>query len=419
MVELYKQWATARKQPVKSYVRHFRRDWEALLLTAGITSAPDGTAARKEAGQAALSGYIKLHRQRNRKYIARLELLPAGEPWLRALMKQRPPAELLQESLGAVDAATATPHPRLPDQWRAWCGALRSMFEAGKIRHPMTWKNPERVAWLLRATHRLTSKDWGKEAFVRDVSVEIELDDSKHLEREHRAIEACLTQFYGRRMILQNLGIELTHSQANLAGILTLRFHDGTHQVIDNLKDLYALSLHDLERTESIQTPAVRLLTVENSKTTLRALAARNIQGDTLLVACSFPNRAVIHLISLLPSAEKFPLFHFGDTDPAGFAILSQLREKTRRPVHPFLMHRRECPQSRPLSGYDRRVLPGLLDDPNLEDVRESIRQFESTGTKGDFEQETLRLPPLSGWPFYPFAGPDQSISASHFSLSQ
>ena len=70
-------------------------------------------------------------------------------------------------------------------------------------------------------------------------------------------------------------------------------------------------------------------------------------------------------------------------------------------------MQRRECTKSKPLSTYDRNLLPGLLAKLNLKDVHETIRQFETTGTKGDFEQETLKLPPLSGWPFYPFAKVD------------
>ena len=405
--ELYRQWMIARKQPVRSYVRNFRRGWEQLLHAADIGSAIDRKNAQREAERADEAGFIKLHRDRKPQYIRRLELLPSGEIWLRGLVKQRPPMELVQESLHAVDAAAAMAHPRLPDQWKAWCEATRSLFEAGKSKPPLFWKDPERVEWLLRATFRLTARDWGKEALVRDISVEIELDNTKQLEREHRAVEACLSQLYGRRMTLQNLGIELTHSQANIAGLLILHFQDGTRQSIDRLKDLYAISFHDLDRTERIETRAQRLLTVENSKTTLRALAARNVAGDTLLVACSFPNRAVLRLISLLPT-ENFPHFHFGDTDPAGYAILSDLREKTQRSIQPFLMHRRECPKSKPLSTYDRNLLPGLLAKPNLEDVRETIRQFETTGTKGDFEQETLRLlPPLYEWPFYPFAKED------------
>ena len=277
--ELYRQWMIARKRPVKSYVRNFRRGWEQLLHDADIGSAVDRRNAQQEAEQAHEAGHIRLHRDRNPKFIRRLELLPPGEIWLRGLMKQRPPLELLQESLQAVEAAATMPHPRLPDQWKAWCEATRSLFHSGKSKSPLFWKNPERVEWLLQTTFRLTARDWGKDALVRDVSVEIELDDAKHLEREHRAVEACLSQLYGRRMTLQNLGIELTHSQANIAGLLTFHFDDGTRQPINRLKDLYAISLHDLERTARIETRAQRLLTVENSKTTLRALAARNVAG--------------------------------------------------------------------------------------------------------------------------------------------
>ena len=54
-----------------------------------------------------------------------------------------------------------------------------------------------------------------------------------------------------------------------------------------------------------------------------------------------------------------------------------------------------------PLSGYDRSILPSLLDDPLLADVRPHLEAMLTSGDKGSYEQEALGIPDLSAWPFY------------------
>ena len=112
-----------------------------------------------------------------------------------------------------------------------------------------------------------------------------------------------------------------------------------------------------------------------------------------------FPTKALIRLLGLLP--QDLPVFHFGDTDPAGFHILSKLRETSKRPVRPFLMARRSSKKKCPLSEYDQAILPRLLSDPLLNDVVMDIQLMEDSGCKGDFEQETIGPPDLEAWPFF------------------
>lgn len=128
-------------------------------------------------------------------------------------------------------------------------------------------------------------------------------------------------------------------------------------------------------------------------------LAAKNLAADTLLIGCYFPNHAVLRLIELLPPG--FPLYHFGDTDPAGFLILSTLRQNTARPVQPFFMIPRTAPLPVPLTEYDRKILPKLLTSPFLTDLRPHIETLIHRQDKGLFEQETHGLPDLHEWPFY------------------
>jgi hypothetical protein len=399
LAELHRQWMVARGQAIAPLQRAFRRDWEKLLDAAGIVSAEDRNAARREAEQEHDLHHVKLHRLLARPYIIRkIELPLAAEPWLRGLFKQREPTECLRDSLVAVADAMARPHSRFPELWREWCTSLEATFRGGKNARPLYWRSPEQVRSMLEIIYRLTSIPWREGALIREVSIEVGLK-SKGLERQRRGVEACLSGMFGRPMPLESLGVVLTDSRCELAGILKLHFPGGETQVFDKLRAVFGLSLSDLERAERASTSAARMLTVENSKTTLRRLASVNGDGDTLMAACSFPTKALLRLLELLP--REMPIFHFGDTDPAGYHILSKLRENSRRPITPFLMERRPGVPERPLGEYDRALLPRLLGDPRLEDVRDALEATRTLGCKGDFEQETLGLPDLVTWPFY------------------
>lgn len=397
--ELYRQWMNARGNQISPRVRAFRRKWEDLLDTAGLHSAEDQKAALREAEQEESKGHIKLHRLAGRKYIVhKIELPLDSEPWLLKLFHKRRPVDALEASLLEVAEAETLKHERFPKLWKEWCRSLDVAFRSGRNRRPLYWRAPEDVASMLNLIHRLTSIEWREGALIREVSIEVGLN-SKGLERQRRGVEACLGQMFGRPMPLQSLGVVLTDSRSDLAGLLTLHYANGEVQVFDKLKAVFSLSLSDLERAEYATTPASRLLTVENSKTTLRRLASANADGTTLLAACSFPTKALIRLLGLL--SQNLPVFHFGDTDPAGFHILSKLRETSRRPVRPFLMEGRRSEKKCPLSEYDQAILPRLLSDPLLNDVAMDIKLMEDSGCKGDFEQETIGLPDLESWPFF------------------
>lgn len=348
LVEMYRQWMAARGSRVKPHIRSFRRDWEDLLKDSGITRAEDRQAAQSEAEKEEAQGNLRLHRLRNRPYIVRrIELLPSAESWLLRMMNRQSPNELLAQSLNAVTDAAAMGHSRFPLLWKEWCGKLAHAFRSGKNVRPLYWQSPETMQALLNIVHSLTSREWQEDAMIREVSVAIGLD-SKGLERQRRRIEACLTQMFCRPMSLQALGLVLSDSRVDLSGILTLHYLDSEPQVFSELKAVFTLSLHDLERAQFATTPALRLLTVENSKTTLRRLTSANVTGDTLLAGCAFPTKALLRLMDLLP--ENLPVFHFGDTDPAGFHILSKLRECSKKCVRPFLMERRTVEKPKPLT---------------------------------------------------------------------
>ena len=119
-------------------------------------------------------------------------------------------------------------------------------------------------------------------------------------------------------------------------------------------------------------------------------LAKRN--PGVLLIQTSFPGSAVRRLIARLPEMD---FLHFGDSDPAGFDILRDLREKTGRNFSPILMKHRPSPQRIPLSKVESETLARLITTPLMEDVRGEMLKIFDSDDKGLFEQETVPLDQL------------------------
>ena len=146
-----------------------------------------------------------------------------------------------------------------------------------------------------------------------------------------------------------------------------------------------AISGTDLEQATAIRSAARACLTVENEGV-FRELAKRN--PGVLLVHTSFPGAATRCLLGRLPTTISY--HHFGDSDPAGFEILRDLREKTGCYFKPIGMSFRPSTTALPLTEPERKTLGRLLAAPMLEDVRPELQAMLAHGTKGDFEQESL-----------------------------
>jgi hypothetical protein len=396
--ELHRQWFAARGKQLASKTRPFSREWEQLLDDSGVTSAEDVATAEREAAKLHDQNKITLKRHKYRRYrIEGISLPLSSEAWLRSLFSSPVPEDLRQRSLAHVKEAAAKKHPLFPESWMAWLETIETAFGAGRRIRPLAWQHPDLVHRLLDLTFSLTSRQWPDGTLIREANAELGLDP-KQLERSQRIVESCLASMFGRPTSLGMIGIIGSQPRIEIAGELTLYFSDGRIQQIDELSGSYHLTA-DLLDSVRANTPAKRILTIENSKTTLRRIASLNRSKETLLLACAYPTEGLRKILALLPA--DLPIYHFGDTDPAGYQILSKLRSAAGRPVTPFLMDRREAAKPVPLSDYDRGILPSLLADPMLEDVRHHLEAISSSGDKGNFEQETLGRPDLEGWPFY------------------
>ena len=144
-----------------------------------------------------------------------------------------------------------------------------------------------------------------------------------------------------------------------------------------------------------MDTTATRCLTVEN-ETTFHELA--KLRAGVLLVCTSFPGSGTRAFLRRLPDSMEF--WHFGDTDPAGFEILRDLRERAGKPFRSLHMQFRDDPDSSLLTAEEKRALHRLADCPFMREERNTLQAILSAGHKGRFEQESLGRP-TTPWPFY------------------
>jgi hypothetical protein len=409
----------------------FLADFRDLLTAAASTdgearvrAAEDLRRAEHESG-----GLLTLDRHpRDPNLIYKVRLRPAGEDWLFERLGQRPPtaqrsalAAWFRGQAGAAHThgmahsraetehqpgleGTDTGKPPVPPGtradcfplpsaqfpaaavphagWQAWLLGLAERAQAGKSVPPFERDDPALNAELLRVAAAVLT--WPEESLIRYASAVI-CGDSKRLQALEARLLIALRAITGDpARTLETYQIYQTPRAVMLHGPLVLDLPGGTLD-LGLLGGPVAVSGTDLEAASAIRCAAPACLTVEN-ESVFRELAKRHPQ--LLLVHTSFPGAATRHLLSHLPAA--LPCYHFGDADPAGFDILRDLREKTRRSFQALGMHFRPNPAALPLTEAERKAIGRLLAAPVLADVHADLQAMLDHGSKGDFEQESL-----------------------------
>jgi len=400
LAEFHRQWNEVRGHRLSPSARAFSRPWEDLLDATGLRSSFERDHAKAEALALAKDGKLIIERHRVRREDT-LTLPLASEPWLLALFDSTPASELRDEALAVVRQAKAIGHPRWPESWSRLCDEILAAFSAGKNLAPFSWKEPSDLRQFLAILHNLSARDWPPHTLLRDASTALDLD-SKALEQRRLSLESALSLLFAESSSLESLGILRAESKATVQGILTLQFSNGTDHRVQSLEDSFDLSIVDLRRATHATTTARRILSIENKTTFIQAVRV-NTDRDTLLILTSYPTTATTRLLTLLP--RDLPHFHFGDTDPSGYAILASLRKISPRPIHPFLMTWQDRENSPPLSEHDRRILPSLLANPQMRNCVPSLQAITLACRKGRFEQESIGAPSLDAWPFWPASG--------------
>ncbi len=396
--QLYARWYAARGKGVKVHVRDFRYDWNKLLDEAGLHTAAEQSVATHEAEALEKDELVVLYRHKHRKYlIERIGIPISAESEIGTLFSKLTLAEMANASLPILLEYQKKIHPRYPALWENLCKTLIDAVPHARSIEPFDWCDLSEMALTLDVLYQLTMRDWPPATPIRMASVAIGLE-SKWLECHRRKIEKSLSVFFDKPTTIVDLGILAHDYLIEISGPLTLHFDDG--KIIDfcKLQSHYAVAASDIARCVRATTPAQRLLSIENSKTTFRQFSAAN-DHNTLLVASSYPTIAFRNLLEKLPA--QLPIYHFGDTDPSGWHIFAKIRELCRADARVFAMKYRAAHNQQSLSAFDKSLLPKLLVSPYLSDVYEEIRPMIECQSKGNFEQETIGAPTVSGWPFF------------------
>jgi hypothetical protein len=317
-----------------------------------------------------------------------------GEEWLFSRIGEQTPTEH-RKQVAEVFAKAARESIAAPWQndWNQWCEGLAKRALRGGALAPFSREDIPANEELLNILPALLS--WPSESLIRFASCVI-CGDSKRLDQLRSKLEACLAQLSAKDgASLEDFGLLETPRYVLLHGSLKLELQ-GDVLDLGLFHGPVRISEVDIRKASSLTTSATRCLTVEN-ETSFYELAKLN--SGTLLIQTSYPGRAVLETLRRLPA--EIHCWHFGDSDPAGFDILRDLRKRSGRRIEPLHMKYRPLSTSTILSEADRRLTLKLCNEPLMSDLRVELERLLETGRKGAFEQETLGRPRMRTWPFY------------------
>ncbi len=367
-------------------VKDFTLDWEKFLRAAGFHDGDARELAEQEllAAERASGGFLVIdrHPRTGAKQVIRLKR-EGGEAWLFAAVGLPSPAEERETLGGFFEVAAGIPVP-CGEAWRSWCESLAARARDGSSVGPFRRDDPAGNRCLLAALAGVLN--WREESLVRYASAVI-CRDSKALENLRPRLLAALREITGRaEMSLEDYGISDKPRSVLMHGPLVLELVGGRID-FGVLAGPVAVSAIDLAAAKSVECRANLCLTVENESVFLELAKLRT---GLLLVQTSFPGAATRLLFERLPA--DLECRHFGDSDPAGFDVLRDLREKTGRDFRPLMMAFRPLAGAPALTEEERRVIARLLVCDSMADVHGELRAMLEAGTKGDFEQESLPL---------------------------
>ncbi len=376
--------------------RAFSIPVEALLRAAGCA---DGT-RRETALQILkeLDGELVTLRRAHRDpaTITRIDLDPAREADLYDELGEPSPTKR-REALAELFATAARRDVPKEDRqaWIKACQAFSSAAASGAPLAPFP-RDLAQAKRLLEAAHKLLN--WREESLARFASCVL-FGNSKTLENLRGTLDRILAAVTQERVTdLREVGILDNPRVFAIRGPVSFHFPEG---ILDLrlLRAPMSFSLVDVQRAVRIELHVPRVCTVENTATFHELGKLQTL--DTVFVCTEgYVGSAQIELVRRLP--DDADIFHFGDSDPAGFDILRDLRSKSDRTIGSIHMQHRPATEPVPLTDTDLALLERLLAGADLVASERSVLQtMKNSGDKGRFEQEQLGSPRLARWPYY------------------
>ena len=367
--------------------RDFTIDYETFLRDAALADGDDRELAESDliVAERDSLGLLAVDRDKRSGQPLRIRLKSdGGAAWLFQRIGQPAPGDQRSDLAAFFREAAMMDFPGFP-AWKAWCEGLCQRASDGGAIQPFRRDDPAGNRELLDILAGVLR--WKGESLIRFASAVI-CGNSKALENTEGKLLIALREILGNENAsLDDLGILKKPRTLHFHGSLLLELEKGTID-FSALPGPCAISETNLLAARSVTTSAALCLTVENEEVFIE-LAKHN--PNWLMILSSFPGAATRRLFRLLPPG--LPCFHFGDSDPAGFEILRDLREKTGRDFQPVLMHHRPDPSAPPLTKSEQSTLDRLLAHPLMADVLPALEAMREMNSKGRFEQETVPIP--------------------------
>lgn len=397
LAELYEASAAGRHGEGKL---DFQPDFAELMRLAGCAEGESHELAERDLRAAEDAGLITLEydRPRARTTILKVRFAPEKESAFFDYLRLESPTQCRARwRMLFLEAAEWPAPPRFAEAWRAFCSRRAELAVHWRGMEPFKRKKISEGRELLNVLIKLMHwKDRDDRHLVRWVS-SLVCGDSKALERRQKTLEMLLADATrGTAPTFKSLGILPVPPDVTFHGPLRLLV-GGEWRDFRGMHGPTQISWADVERVSAVECDAAQCLTVEN-ETPFRSLAS--LHSGVLLIHTSYPNEATLALLRHLAlQRPDLEFWHFGDTDPAGFHILSDLRDRSHIPFRAFRMIYHSKPDSMELTRSDRDLLVKLIESMPAE--KSQLEAMLHGGSKGDFEQESLQPPNMERWPFY------------------
>lgn len=396
IAERYRQSSAGRTGEAK---RDLLFSFNELLKTVGCLHGPGRHETIEELEKLESQGMLVLERhRRDHSAILRVRLPLQNATALFAYLGISAP-ESERASLSEIfrQAQRSAVPVQFQTGWDSFCSEMAKAAASGRSMRPFDRSKPGQAGQIMKVLPLILA--WEGESLLRFASALL-FHDSKFLEEIRPRVEASLARITGgTASTLADFGIIQNERSFLIHGPVSLLFETGELQV-GLLESPVRISVTDIRRAK-IGTSACRCLTVENAAM-LHELA--KLGGDTILASSGseggFANSAVITFLRALPL--NIELWHFGDSDPKGFDILRDLRERSGREIHSLHMGFRPSDGDRsPLDAEDRKTITRLLASEFItREEKTEVAHIREANDKGGFEQEGLGRP-TQIWPFY------------------
>lgn len=392
-------------------------DYEDLLAAAHAGQGDARVCAERDLQEVEHEGLLEVERHRRTGKPQRVRFPAANEARLFAKLGLPSPAQQRQQLAAVFEQATeyasALPESR-GHAWAAFCRDRAAAALSGASLHPLDRDNVDEIREILALLPRLLA--WEGESMIRFASHEL-CRNSKRLEQLRSKLEASLGRIADFESpsvetpgsassprlprTLSDLGITENERSCLLHGPLLMEFDTGTLD-LGLFSAAVRVDRRDLQRAR-LRTAVARCLTVENAAVlhelcklrTATIFASSGSEGG-------YANSATVAFLKRLP--PEVECWHFGDSDPKGFDILRDLREKLApagRAIRSLHMRFRDDPASPPLTAPQINLVATLLRSPFLTDSeKHELRTMQAAGRTGDFEQESFGRPKIN-WPFW------------------